>query len=80
MILGIEDKVTNKQNTEITFTHMKPRIQEWKHYGESWQESLGVYFSQNTKLKLGNHCQFGILHYTESNFLDNIEIESIING
>lgn len=80
MILGIEDKVTNKQNTEITFTHMKPRIQEWKQYGESWQESLGVYFNQNTKLKLGNHCQFGILHYTESNFLDNIEIESIING
>ena len=34
---------------------------------------------QNTKLKLGNHCQFGILHYTESNFLDNIEIESILN-
>jgi hypothetical protein len=79
MILGIEDKVTNKQNTEITFIHMKPKIQEWRRYHDSWQASLGVYFDQNTELKLGNHRQSGILHYTESNFLDNIEIESILN-
>lgn len=79
VILGIEDRVTNKKNTEITFTHMKPRIQEWKQYDDSWQKSLGVYFNKNTELKLGNHKQYGILHYTESDFLDNIEIESIID-
>jgi hypothetical protein len=58
---------------------MKPRIQEWKQYGESWQESLGIYFNKNVQLKLGNHRQLGILHYTETSFLNNINIESILN-
>ena len=80
LILDIEDKVTNKQKTEITFTHMKSRAQEWKRYNDSWQDSLGIYFNKNVELKLGNYKQTGILHYTESSFLDNIKIESIIDG
>jgi hypothetical protein len=79
MILGIEDKVTNKRNTEITFTHMKPRVQEWKRYGDSWQQSIGVYFNNNLDLKLGNYKQNGILHYTETSFLENIELERFLN-
>ena len=71
LILDIENKVSNKQNTEITFVHMKPYIQDWIHVTNSWQDSVGVYLDMDCKLKLGNHLQSGIFHYTEKDFLNN---------
>ena len=79
LILDIENKVSNKQNTEITFVHMKPYIQDWIHVTNSWQDSVGVYLDMDCKLKLGNHLQSGIFHYTEKNFLKNIDIERLLN-
>jgi len=51
-----------------TFTHMKSGCQGWKYYSEDWKTHLGIY---NTKsgLRLGNHLQSGILHYTDKEFI-----------
>jgi len=68
-ILDIEHEITNKKTTIPTFTHMKPRIQGWKESIDKWQNAVGVYFSKDCKLKIGNHQQTGIFHYTEKDFV-----------
>jgi hypothetical protein len=68
-ILGIEDEITNKKSKIPTFTHMKSRIQGWKEPIDRWQDAVGVYLSDDCKLKIGNHQQTGIFHYTEKDFV-----------
>lgn len=71
-ILDCESTVSNP-NSMITFTHMKPMIQNWEKTTESWQDSVGSYFDEQCRLKIGNFQQTGIFHYTEYSFLnDNI--------
>jgi hypothetical protein len=68
-ILDIEHEITNKKITIPTFTHMKPKIQGWKEPINRWQDAVGVYISEDCKLKIGNHQQTGIFHYTEKDFI-----------
>lgn len=68
-ILDCEDQVTNKKNKFPSFTHMKPKIQNWTDSGYRWQNNVGVYIDRNCNIKLGNHTQTGILHYTENDFV-----------
>jgi hypothetical protein len=71
-ILNCEDLVSHKKSP-VTFTHMKPMIQNWEHTTESWQDSIGSYFNDKCELKIGNYQQYGVFHYTEYTFLtDNI--------
>jgi hypothetical protein len=61
---------TSEKNSMITFTHMKPMIQEWESPTDSWQDSVGVYVNEACHLKIGNYQQSGIFHYTEYSFLN----------
>ena len=70
-ILDIDKEVTNKRAKIPTFTHMKPKIQGWGEKVESWQDAVGVYFSEDCKLKIGNYMQSGVFHYTENSFVTN---------
>lgn len=68
-ILNIEHEITNKRAKFPTFVHMKPKIQGWKENIESWQDAVGIYLSDDCKLKIGNYLQNGIFHYTEDSFV-----------
>jgi hypothetical protein len=78
-ILNIENEITNKKSKIPTFTHMKPMIQGWNNPTPRWQDAVGVYFSDDCKLKIGNHCQTGIFHYTEKDFLSKNILETYRN-
>jgi hypothetical protein len=54
-----------------TFTHMKSRLQGWKHdnISEDWREYLPVFFNKDCECRLGNHLQFFPLHYHLKDFL-----------
>jgi hypothetical protein len=67
-ILDCENFISHK-NAPITFTHMKPMIQNWESPTESWQDSIGAYFNKKCELKIGNYQQHGLFHYTEYSFL-----------
>jgi len=67
-ILDCEEKITNKKATIPSFTHMKPRIQGWYNPSATWQSRVGSYLTDDLKLKIGNHAQTGIFHYTEKTF------------
>jgi hypothetical protein len=67
-ILDCENLISHK-NAPITFTHMKPMIQNWESPNESWQDSIGAYFNKKCELKIGNYQQHGLFHYTEYSFL-----------
>ena len=67
-ILNCEDQVSHK-NAPVTFTHMKPMIQNWENTTDSWQDSIGSYFNSRCELKIGNYQQYGVFHYTEYSFL-----------
>jgi len=69
VILNCEDKISNKVVKFPSFTHMKPNIQEWYTNKDKWQDCVGTYFNNNAGLKIGNHQQTGILHYTENDFV-----------
>lgn len=68
-ILDCDDAITNDYASFPTFTHMKPRIQNWNKPLEKWQDCIGVYINRNCDIKLGNFSQSGILHYTEKDFV-----------
>ena len=74
-ILDCEDKITNKKVTFPSFTHMKPRIQGWYNPSETWRSRVGAYLTDDLQLKIGNHQQQGIFHYTEKEFLDESKIQ-----
>ena len=48
---------------------MKPNIQDWYSNKNKWKDCIDVYLDNNLQLKLGNHHQTGILHYTEDDFI-----------
>ena len=69
-ILNCEDKITNNYIKFPSFVHMKSYCQDWKTVQKSWQDQVGVFISKNGSVKIGNYEQTGILHYTESDFLE----------
>ena len=74
-ILDCEDQITNKKVTFPSFTHMKPKIQGWYNPSETWRSRVGAYLTDDLQLKIGNHQQQGIFHYTEKEFLDESKIQ-----
>jgi hypothetical protein len=78
-ILGNEKEITNP-NSCITFTHMKPQVQNWDLTPDKWSSVLGKYYRNDNKLMLGNFLQSGILHYVESEFLSDEMLERIENA
>jgi hypothetical protein len=69
-ILNCTEVITNNTAKFPSFTHMKPYCQGWKEVNSSWQDQMGVYIDIAGSLKIGNYAQTGILHYTESDFLE----------
>jgi len=68
-IMDIDTEMTNTRQDMPMIVHMKPMIQGWRHVAESWQNRVGVYLTENLNLKIGNHLQNTIFHYTENNFV-----------
>ena len=58
----------SKINNDLTFTHMKPQVQNWQHLQSKWTDVLPVDFGNN-KLYIGGYKQSGILHHVEDEFL-----------
>ena len=69
-IMNIESQVTNSRVKYPSFTHMKPRIQNWtNNVVDRWQNRVGTYLGEDLQLKIGNYSQNGIFHYTEDDFV-----------
>ena len=75
-MLGITDEITDK-NSPISFVHMKPRLQNWKHIPEKWTYALDCHMDENARLMIGNFSQTGVLHYVEDDFLTDKVISRI---
>jgi hypothetical protein len=73
-IMDIAPQVINTKTSYPSFTHMKPAIQGWYESPLKWQNRVDVYINQDCEIKIGNHLQTGILHYTEKDFLDDVVI------
>jgi hypothetical protein len=52
-----------------TFVHMKSHNQNWHNPPDKWRKQVGAYLDKKGFLKIGNHQQSGIFHYTEKEFL-----------
>jgi len=72
-IMDIDTEITNARQDLPMLVHMKPAIQNWKEGVTKWQNRVGVYLTDDLKLKIGNHLQTTVFHYTEDDFVtDNI--------
>ncbi len=71
-----EHEVFNKGNV-LTFTHMKPKIQNWKPNIEQWTAYIDYDMNKNKELAVGNIIQTGIFHYVEDNFLNDRVMENL---
>ena len=74
-ILNCDKKITNNKTLFPSFTHMKSYIQGWAHGSDRWQDRVGSYLTPDLKLKVGNHMQQGIFHYTEKDFVTHDKIK-----
>lgn len=72
-IMDIDTEVTNARQDIPVLVHMKPAVQGWLNTASEWQSRVGVYLTDDLKLKIGNHLQDTVFHYTENDFVtDNI--------
>jgi hypothetical protein len=67
-ILDCDTEISNLNNNLLEIVHMKPMVQNWKNPKTSWQSNVGVYLTEDLQLKIGNHRQDTIFHYTENSF------------
>ena len=67
-IHGIEDEITSSLDYP-TLTHMKSHAQNWQVVPKNWNDQVGTYLNRKGSLKIGNHQQTGVFHYTEKEFL-----------
>ena len=67
-ILDCDDLISNQEQTMPNLVHMKPKIQGWKQPTSRWQDKVGVYLNNDLELKIGNHRQNTVFHYTENTF------------
>ena len=68
-ILDIDTLCTNDTQELPSIVHMKTKIQGWKKSTARWQDKVGVYFRDDLVLKIGNHLQDTVFHYTENDFV-----------
>ena len=68
-IMDIDTEITNTKQDLPMIVHMKPAIQNWRNRTTSWQDRVGVYLTNDLHLKIGNHLQDTIFHYTEDDFV-----------
>jgi len=67
-ILDCDREISNQKQNMPEIVHMKPRAQQWRNPKSRWQDKVGVYLDENLQLKIGNHRQDTVFHYTENNF------------
>jgi len=67
-LLGITEKITSRV-PYVTFTHMKPHLQDWKTVPDHWMKKVNVYHNMGGHIKIDNFRQRGVLHYVENEFL-----------
>lgn len=60
---------TNPKSLIPTFVHMKSHIQNWSIASNKWTRTISAYLNDKCELKIGNHQQRGIFHYTEKDFV-----------
>jgi|TARA_B100001094_G_scaffold47089_1_gene42327 hypothetical protein len=75
-LLGIQHKVFSK-HSNLTFTHMKPRIQNYKSELNLWTEQIDYNLNSQSELFVGNIKQKGLFHYVEDNFLTDNMLEQL---
>lgn len=68
-IMDIDTEITNATQDLPMVIHMKPAIQNWDINVASWQDRVGTYLTDDLKLKIGNHLQDTVFHYTENSFV-----------
>jgi len=75
-ILGITEKITS-QVPYVTFTHMKPHLQDWQNVPDHWMKKVNVYYDDKANIKIDNFRQQGVLHYVENEFLTDDLLKTI---
>jgi len=68
-IMDIDTEITNARQDLPILVHMKSKIQGWLNPVSEWQSRVGIYLTDDLKLKIGNHLQDTIFHYTEKDFV-----------
>jgi len=77
-LINNANNITSKVNF-LTFTHMKPNIQNWKYKPNAWMSYVNSYFDDDCNLKIGNYKQNGIFHYVDPGFLTNELFDKLEN-
>lgn len=79
-ILDCDTEITNYKQDLPNLVHMKPLIQNWKSLTTRWQDRVGVYLTEDLELKIGNHRQSTVFHYTENDFCNKSIIKKYENA
>jgi hypothetical protein len=68
-VLDCDTEISNQKFDLPQLVHMKPLVQKWKNPTSKWQDRVGTYLTPDLKLKIGNHLQNTVFHYTENDFV-----------
>lgn len=77
-IIDNQGLITDKDSF-ITFTHMKPNVQDWNTVRSNWIDNIGYDLDDDGRLYVGNFLQSGVFHYVEDEFLNTEILETLEN-
>lgn len=69
-ITGFYESVIDKCSP-LEFIHMKPGVQGWVQFLDSWQDTVSYVLNNEGRLTVGNITQSKLFHYVEKEFLSN---------
>lgn len=70
-LLDYKDQCIDNNILVPTFCHMKPYIQKTRKTLSNWQNELGIFFTPDLELFIGNFKQMYPFHYQNKDFLTN---------
>jgi len=78
-IMDCDTQISNNHQEIPEIVHMKSLAQNWKNPTSKWQDRVGTYLSPDLQLKIGNHRQDSVFHYTENDFCSDELIQKYEN-
>jgi len=77
-ILDVQDQISYDLDFPKV-VHMKPMIQNWPWFEDSWKTRVGMYIEKNGNIKIGNYQQHSIVHYVDKTVITDNEISILEN-
>ena len=68
----LDNNIVDYTTSSPSFVHLKSKVQGWTNPTDDWTKHVNYYIDEQHNLKIGNFMQYGLVHYTEHSFCEDV--------